>query len=482
MRSVLLIAALAFAACPSPVSEGQKGENGAQGPAGPKGDVGPAGPQGAAGPQGPQGVPGTPGVDGLQGPAGPQGLQGPAGSVLVIDGGVVVGPPGSSVMVSTVTAGGAPCPTGGVRLTQLSDGGITHVCNGAVGATGAIGPQGATGATGASVTTSVLPTLSPQCATGGLLIGFPDGGSAAVCNGAIGSTGATGAIGPVGPAGSVGPAGPTGPAGATGSAGPAGPIGGAGPMGPQGPPGAVLYVDGGVLLVNGGALNGRHLVAGITTFTTNGNIGGRTQANARCAAEFPTSHLCNDFEFREARSSATLPAAAAWLEFGGSAGEAYNDSYCSKWTSSSTTSSGLVALPTGYTSSSAPGLSCASVLPLACCVGGVNRFRGYTAFTSNGNMGGRTPANARCSAEFPGSHLCNDFEVRESRGSVPLTAQAAWLEFGGSAGEAYNDSYCSKWTSASTTSSGLVVLPTGYTSSSAPGLSCASVLPLACCD
>ena len=122
------------------------------------------------------------------------------------------------------------------------------------------------------------------------------------------------------------------------------------------------------------------------------------------------------------------------------------------------------------------------MLPLVCCVGGVNRFRGYTAFTTNGNIGGRIQANARCSAEFSGSHLCNDFEVRESRGSVPLAAAAAWLVFGGTAGEAYHDSYCAKWTSSSATSSGSVVLPTGYTTSSPAGLTCASVLPLACCD
>jgi hypothetical protein len=199
----------------------------------------------------------------------------------------------------------------------------------------------------------------------------------------------------------------------------------------------VLYVDGGVLLMSGSALNGRHLVAGFTTFTTNGNIGGRTQANARCAAEFPTAHLCNDFEYREARSSASLPAAGAWLEFGGSAGEAYNDSYCSKWTSSLATQTGSIVLPTGYTATSG---TCSAVLPLVCCVGGVNRFRGYTSFTTNGNIGGRIQANSRCSAEFAGSHLCNDFEFRESRGSVPLTAAGAWLEFGGTAGEAYNDS------------------------------------------
>jgi len=359
MRSALVTAFILFlSACPG--TEGQKGENGAQGPAGPQGPIGPKGDPGATGPAGPQGVPGPQGPVGADGP---QGIQGPAGSVLVVDGGVVVGPPGSSVVVTPITSGGVTCPAGGVRITQLSDGGITNVCNGAAGAQGVAGPSGAQGPAGASVTTSTLPNLSPQCATGGLLITFPDAGTAAICNGAQGAAGATGPIGPIGPAGPAGAIGPTGPAGSIGPAGPAGGAGPAGPMGPSGPPGAVLYVDGGVLLANGGSTPGRHQFVGFTSFTTNGVIGGRTQVNARCTAEFPGSHLCNDFEYREARSSVTLPAAGAWLEYGGTAGEAYNDSYCSKWTSANAASNGSVVLPTGYTSS----LNCSSVLPLACC-------------------------------------------------------------------------------------------------------------------
>ena len=111
------------------------------------GAQGTAGTPGADGLAGPKGDPGTPGAIG---PAGPQGLQGPGGTVLVLDGGVVVGPPGSSVAVTPITAGGAICPYGGVRVTQLSDGGITNVCNGA----------------SPVITTTPLPVMSPQCATG----------------------------------------------------------------------------------------------------------------------------------------------------------------------------------------------------------------------------------------------------------------------------------------------------------------------------
>src|SRR4051812_26880665 len=127
--SILFVVSLA--ACPSPSN--------VVGPAGPTGETGPGGPAGPKGDVGPQGFPGMPGEPGAQGAQGPQGLQGPQGAVLVVDGGVVTGPAGGSVIVTAVTPGGMPCPTGGVRITQLSDGGITHLCNGAVG------PQGVPG-------------------------------------------------------------------------------------------------------------------------------------------------------------------------------------------------------------------------------------------------------------------------------------------------------------------------------------------------
>jgi hypothetical protein len=243
----------------------------------------------------------------------------------------------------------------------------------------------------------------------------------------------------------------------------------------------VLYVDGGVLLANGPPF-GRHAFVGFTSFTTNGNIGGRVQAHTRCAAEFAGSHQCNEYEYRESRSSTTLSAAGAWLDYGDTTdGDVYNDSYCARWTSSATTNSSAVVLPTGYTTT-AGGLSCASVLPLACCRGSRTTLRGFTTFTSNGNMGGRIQTHARCAAEFPGSHVCNEYEFREARSSLPVPSPGAWLDYGDTTdGNVYNDSYCTRWTSSSSTNSSAVALPTGYTTT-AGGLSCASVLPLACCD
>ena len=124
MRSFLtVLSAVALLGCPA--------AEGPQGPVGPQGAAGPAGPQGAAGPTGPQGSPGAMGAPGSIGPEGPQGIQGPAGMVLVLDGGVVTGPPGSSVVVTAI-APGATCAQGGIRVTQVSDGGVSSVCNGAL--------------------------------------------------------------------------------------------------------------------------------------------------------------------------------------------------------------------------------------------------------------------------------------------------------------------------------------------------------------
>ncbi len=490
MRRLSLFAAvLVLSACPTPAgSEGPAGPDGARGESGATGPQGPAGPQGvagAAGTSGATGASGAPGATGPVGPAGPQGLQGPQGAVLIIDGGVLMGPPGSSVVVTPVTAG-VPCARGGIRVTQLSDGGITHVCNGVDGA------QGPVGAPGASVSTSILPMLSPQCATGGLLIGFPDGGSAAVCNGATGSAGPVGASGSIGPAGAAGPVGGAGPAGGTGPQGPAGPTGttgATGPVGapgPTGPAGAVLYVDGGVLLVNGStASSSEPQLVGYTTFTSNANLGGRTTANARCGAEFPGAHVCNENEFRLARSSLPLPAAAAWLDYASSApNEPAGSSPCTNFTAATSGWTTLVALPAGYSVTTSTTFSCASVLPIACCTTpNTPRLRGYTAFVSNANLGGRTTANGRCSAEFAGAHVCNENEFRLARSSLTMPAAAAWLDYASSApNEPAGSSPCTNFTASTPGWTTLVALAAGYSVTTSTTFSCASVLPLACCS
>jgi hypothetical protein len=412
--------------------------------------------------------------------------------VLVIDGGVVVGPPGASVIVTPVTVGGMPCTYGGIRVTHLSDAGVSHVCNGAPGAQGPVGPAGAVGPAGpagASLSATALPTMSPQCATGGVLVGLPDGGSLALCNGATGATGAVGPAGPQGPVGATGATGAQGPIGLTGATGPtgaAGPAGPPGPVGPQGPPGQVLYLDGGVVVAPGAV---RPRLAGFTSTLYTGNIGGRAQANAACAAEFPGARLCTRTEFHASRGTVAPPSPGAYLDYAisDSSWDPATFGSCNGFTSASTSWNGIIALPSGQSvanASSTP--NCTMMMPLACCiVTPPVRLRGFTTLTSNGNLGGRAAATSRCAAEFPGSHLCTRTEFHATRSVVPPPSPGAFLDY------AMNDaSYdeatfgsCNAFTSATTSWNGVIALPSGQSVANASSTpNCTTTMPLACCD
>ena len=220
--------------------------------------------------------------------------------------------------------------------------------------------------------------MSAQCLAGGLLIGFPDGGSAALCNGAPGAQGAQGLQGPAGPAG------PSGPQGAQGAQGPAG---------PQGPAGAVLYLDGGVAVVSEATT--RPTLAGYTTTLYTGALGSRVIANQACNAQFPGAHLCNDAEFRLSRPSITLPAAAAFLDYSGSSGFEPSPSVpCSNFSTAVSGFTAQLALPNGQvTSNSSATPNCSSSLPLACCRSPQVTLRGYTSTLYTGALGSRVIAN-----------------------------------------------------------------------------------------
>lgn len=361
------------------------------------------------------------------------------GAVVVADGGVVTGPAGPGIIAS-VLAAGATCPTGGVLLTQLSDGGTRPVCNGAAGPAGATGPAGAAGASGA--------------------------------------TGATGGAGPTGPTGAAGPAGATGPAG---------------------PQGAVLYLDGGVV-VRG---TGRSTFAGITTFTTRGAPTGpgaqqgRLSLNARCNTEFPGSHICSEFEWVESTPYAAVPAPGAWLEssytdLGVLMSIRRADGDCSSWTSISAALSGTFSTPTGEIGGAA-GVTCATTMPIACCrAPSMPVFRGITSFVTNGSPSGpggqlgRLSMNARCHAEFPGAHICSQYEWLQSTPALPVPSPGAWVEesitnFGIFTTDRRTSQSCSSWKSSLATLSGTYVTPTGAAGSSA-SVTCATALAIACCE
>ena len=320
MRTAL-IATLLLAAC----SRGERG------PEGPQGPIGPQGPQGLQGERGAEGMQGPQGPQGAQGAMGAQGLQGPAGMVLVIDGGVVTGPPGASVAVTPIAPGGAVCPTGGVRVTQLHDGGLPNLCNGAQGPQGDVGPQGAQGQSG------------PQ-----------------------GMQGLQGVPGPAGPPGDAGPQGPAGPQGLQGAAGPQGAPGPQGPPGPPGPQGQVLYLDGGVVLSMGTVR-----FAGYTPLLYNGNLGGFPGANAKCDVAFPGSHFCTLSDFSRSEPDVNPPAGGAWVDQNREAsGTRYGSSNCvssaaqGSWTNGASSVNGPFLSPAGYFWN---GSACDVQRPLACC-------------------------------------------------------------------------------------------------------------------
>jgi hypothetical protein len=358
--------------------------------------------------------------------------------VTVLDGGVVTGPAGSSVLVTAIAAGGTICPAGGARVTQLSDGGISNVCNGLAGAAGAAGPQGAKGATGSSGTNGT--------------------------NGSNGSTGATGATGS------------TGAMGMQGSAGDAGPPG---PIGPQGPAGSVMYLDGGVV----GEASPVQF-AGFTAASYSGNLGGSAGANAKCQAEFSGSYFCTVPDYSLSNTTAVPGASGAWVDFARQASGERDRGSCNNngaWTVSSTSIYGaqLNAFGANYATD-----TCATSKRLACCRGGAapTIFRGFTTATYSGNLGGAAGANAKCQAEFSGSYFCTvpDYSLANSA-AVPGAA-GAWIDYTRQASGERDHGSCNNtgaWTIASTSIYGGQINQSGSNYASDM---CTSLKPLACCQ
>ncbi len=452
---------------------------------------------------------GTEGPEGPPGPQGPQGPEGPPGQVTVLDGGTLQGPAGpqgpagTSVQVSPLAVGDASCPQGGVQLTAGST--TTVVCNGGGnGPAGPQGPQGPIGMTGPA--------------------------------GAQGPAGAAGAAGAQGPAGATGPAGPAGAAGAAGSTATLTQLANGSASCPYG--GTQVTVGatttyacngapggGGTATYNGGIPP--VTFAGYTPQSYNGDLNGRSGAQALCNVAFTGSHFCTDWETDQAQPPAI--AAGAWVDSGQeetnqryfrqsySTGDLYT---CSGWTSAAAAQkpdgvnlgTGEVLTPLGGLASSFVGSGdggCENMHPLACCKGGTAvRFRGFTPSTTSGNLGGRTGAQATCNAAFSGSHFCTDWETDQAAVPAPIPASGAWVDSGnGSTGNNtspltryFRQSYstgdlytCSGWTSAAAGQKpDGVNLGTGGTLTALGGLAssfvgsgdggCEVARPLACCD
>ncbi len=357
------------------------------------------------------------------------GAQGPMGTVLVLDGGVVTGPrgvQGASVVLRSLDAG-TQCAKGGV-VVSLEDGGSPQVvCHGLDGPQGMQGVQGVAGPTGAPGVQGPIGLQGPI----GMLGPVGPAGMA----GPTGAPGVQGPIGLQGPAGTVGPAGMTGMTGAPGIAGPTGSPGVTGPMGPPGPAGPALLLDGGTIPVS--ASDGFSF-AGFTATLYDGNLGGPIGANAKCAAEYTGSHLCTEREFSWTGASTIPGASGFWADDSQYSSQSAPNYYardrsgaysCNSWRSADG--------PANYAQfTDAQGMRAAGAYnvcnvarQLACCRSPHGAwFRGFTAMTYDGNLGGPLGANAKCSLEYPRSHLCTDREFSWAGTGISPGAAGFWAD------------------------------------------------------
>jgi hypothetical protein len=302
------------------------------------------------------------------------------------------------------------------------------------GATGAMGVMGLPGTTGLQGPTGPTGATGPTGPAGQVLI--VDGGVVTGPTGPMGPTGATGPSGAAGVSGATGSTGPTGAAGPTGATGATGGIGGTGSQGPQGPPGPV----GPALLLDGGSIpasaSDGYTFAGFTVATYDGNLGGPIGANAKCAAEFVGSHLCTEREFSWAGASAAPGAAGFWMDdIWASTQSAPNyfprDRYggCNDWHSNDGPSNTFRWWDATGTASQYMINICNVKRQLACCrapQGGW--FRGYTSALYTGNLGGPIGAHAKCSAQYPGSHLCTEREFVWAGTGIAPPSSGFWMD------------------------------------------------------
>lgn len=253
--------------------------------------------------------------------------------------------------------------------------------------------------------------------------------------------------------------------------------------------------------------------AGFTTASYAGVAGGRAVMHARCAAAFAGSHLCHVSEYGLAAPATIPPAGGAWIDesatFDGLDGDPImvgilasvdlgrfvvrSDHNCANWTGTGVTNG------TTITPQLASIATCTTTHPLACCGTPFREnFRGFTTQTVSGaRPGGRSEMHQRCGAQFAGSHMCFHAEYERANPTVSPPASGAWLDISGyvrggalvdttianrTAGRftATSDWNCRGWfslTSGTSGTFGAAIKPSGL-----EAVSCASALPIACCD
>jgi hypothetical protein len=252
-------------------------------------------------------------------------------------------------------------------------------------------------------------------------------------------------------------------------------------MGPQGAPGAVLYLDGGVVIASDAIA-----FAGFTTVTSNGNLGGSPGANRMCQNQFPGSYFCTLADYGLANTSVVPPTAAgAWVDFSRATTGQRDRTSCETssgaWTTATSGQGGAFLTATGgyYTTN-----TCDNIKPLACCRGGPRPviFRGFTTATFTGSVGGQAGATQQCQSQYPGSFFCTaaDFDMSNT-GAAP-GGSGAWVDYPRAANGERDRTSCETssgaWTTANSGQSGADLTPVGGYYAVA---NCQTALPLACC-
>jgi hypothetical protein len=241
-----------------------------------------------------------------------------------------------------------------------------------------------------------------------------------------------------------------------------------------------------------------------------GDVDGRENLHALCDVEFPGAHLCHLAEYGLATSTTAPPATGAWIDSScteaissisalvcpsenastdaGRSVAANSQINCLGWTVAATAiQTGIVIRPQGTAFA-----LCNVPRPVACCLTPyLETFRGLTAASYAGNVGGRHVMHATCAAEYPGSHLCHSAEYERAASTVPLPATGAWAdsstfnhypEYNGAMPRSgrliLNDGNynCENWTSASNIRYGVTVVTPGPVT-----VPCNVPRPLACC-
>jgi hypothetical protein len=239
----------------------------------------------------------------------------------------------------------------------------------------------------------------------------------------------------------------------------------------------VLFLDGGVVLSPGGGPE----FAGFTSTTYTGSLGGYPGAHAKCSAEFPGSFLCTNADYDQANGVVAPGALGAWVDYNRSTSGQRDHSSCNNgavWTWAITGTTGHSLNPVGYPTNS----NCSDLKPLACCRQ-VSRivFRGFTAATYTGVLGGYPGANAKCSAEFPGSFLCTTADYDLTNSPVAPGAAGAWVDYNRSTSGQRDHSSCNNagaWTWGITGTTGHSMNALGYPTNS----NCSDLKQLACCS